>query len=169
MSAFSRNLCSTASRTLRQRSSVISRAVRPIALRAVPTTSIAPRAATASSFSTMTSLKSAAPPVSGQREYDPEIKDIANYIHNVPIDSELAVWPMDHKLNFELTWTSSSTTLHDGYLLIPWAVALRVCDSSSVGRFLALLLRELSFPMAQRFLVPTTSLIPLMELSTLVP
>lgn len=39
----------------------------------------------------MTSLKSAAPPVSGTREYDPEIKDIANYIHNVKIDSELAV------------------------------------------------------------------------------
>jgi len=38
----------------------------------------------------MTSLKSAAPPVSGKREYDPEIKDIANYIHNVNIDSELA-------------------------------------------------------------------------------
>ncbi len=39
----------------------------------------------------MTSLKSAAPPVGGKREYDPEIKDIANYIHNVSIDSELAV------------------------------------------------------------------------------
>lgn len=43
----------------------------------------------------MTSLKSAVPPVSGKREYDPEIKDIANYIHNVSIDSELAVWPID--------------------------------------------------------------------------
>jgi 2-methylcitrate dehydratase len=39
----------------------------------------------------MSSLKSAAPPVSGKREYDPEIKDIASYIHNTPIDSELAV------------------------------------------------------------------------------
>jgi hypothetical protein len=26
-----------------------------------------------------------------KREYDPEIKDMANYIHNTPIDSELAV------------------------------------------------------------------------------
>ena len=43
----------------------------------------------------MTSLKSAAPPVSGKREYDPEIKDIANYVHNVAVDSELAVWPID--------------------------------------------------------------------------
>jgi hypothetical protein len=25
------------------------------------------------------------------REYDPEIKDIASYVHNTPIDSELAV------------------------------------------------------------------------------
>jgi 2-methylcitrate dehydratase len=39
----------------------------------------------------MSSLKSAAPPVSGKREYDPEIKDIASYIHNTSIDSELAV------------------------------------------------------------------------------
>jgi 2-methylcitrate dehydratase len=92
MSAFSRNLCSTASRALRQRSSVISRAVRPIALRATPSTPISARAVTASSFSTMSSLKSAAPPVSGKREYDPEIKDIASYIHNTSIESELAVW-----------------------------------------------------------------------------
>jgi 2-methylcitrate dehydratase len=40
----------------------------------------------------MTSLKSGmAPPISGTREYDPEIKDIASYVHNTPIDSELAV------------------------------------------------------------------------------
>jgi 2-methylcitrate dehydratase len=39
----------------------------------------------------MTSLRSAAPPVQAKREYDPEIKDIASYIHNTPIDSELAV------------------------------------------------------------------------------
>jgi 2-methylcitrate dehydratase len=40
----------------------------------------------------MSSLKSAAPPVQSKREYDPEIKDIANYVHNTAIDSELAVW-----------------------------------------------------------------------------
>ncbi len=27
----------------------------------------------------------------GDREYDPEIKDIADYVYNKPIDSELAV------------------------------------------------------------------------------
>lgn len=89
MSTLSRNLCSTASRSLRQRSALCARAVRPIALRTAPTSA---RTVVASSFSTMTSLKSAAPPVSGKREYDPEIKDVANYIHNVKIDSELAVW-----------------------------------------------------------------------------
>jgi hypothetical protein len=40
----------------------------------------------------MSSLKSNAPPVQNKREYDPEIKDIASYIHNTKIDSELAVW-----------------------------------------------------------------------------
>lgn len=39
----------------------------------------------------MTSLKSAAPPVQSKREYDPEITDIASYMHNTAIDSELAV------------------------------------------------------------------------------
>jgi 2-methylcitrate dehydratase len=91
MSSFSRNLCSTASRNLRQRSSVLSRAVRPIALRTPQTNSIASRASTAAAFSTMSSLKSNAPPVKSKREFDPEIKDIATYVHNTAIDSELAV------------------------------------------------------------------------------
>jgi 2-methylcitrate dehydratase len=39
----------------------------------------------------MSALKSSAPPVPSKREYDPEIKDMASYIHNTPIDSELAV------------------------------------------------------------------------------
>ena len=32
-----------------------------------------------------------APPMEGNPVYDPEIKDIADYVHNKPIDSELAV------------------------------------------------------------------------------
>lgn len=39
----------------------------------------------------MSSLKSAAPPAAGKRKYDPEIQDVANYMHNTPITSELAV------------------------------------------------------------------------------
>ncbi|KAL4927519.1 putative 2-methylcitrate dehydratase [Aspergillus undulatus] len=44
-----------------------------------------------SRFSTMTSLQSAAPiPAAGQKGYDPEIKDMADYIHNYKVDSDLA-------------------------------------------------------------------------------
>jgi len=39
----------------------------------------------------MSSRKSAAPSGQSKREYDPEIKDIASYVHNTPIESELAV------------------------------------------------------------------------------
>lgn len=48
------------------------------------------------SFSTMPALNSAAPPTTGAREYDPEIKDMASYIHNGKIDSELAVSQWEH-------------------------------------------------------------------------
>ncbi|KAK0718853.1 MmgE/PrpD family-domain-containing protein [Apiosordaria backusii] len=46
-----------------------------------------------SNFSTMASLQSAAaatPSPSEGKGYDPEIKDIADYVHNKPIDSDLA-------------------------------------------------------------------------------
>ncbi len=64
-----------------------------------------------SNFSTMSSLKasSPAPPPAavGAREYDPEIKDMASYIHNYRINSDLAVSP--------------STRLN-----IPWLVLISV-------------------------------------------
>lgn len=41
-----------------------------------------------SKFSTMSPLQAA--PVL-EREYDPEIKDMADYVHNYKVDSELAV------------------------------------------------------------------------------
>ncbi|TLD22357.1 hypothetical protein PspLS_07945 [Pyricularia sp. CBS 133598] len=45
-----------------------------------------------SSFSTSTAPQSSAPNMSSAeaREYDPEISDIASYVHDTPIDSELA-------------------------------------------------------------------------------
>ncbi|KAL4917665.1 MmgE/PrpD family-domain-containing protein [Aspergillus aurantiobrunneus] len=44
-----------------------------------------------SRFSTMASLQSAAPaPAAAQKGYDPEIKDMADYIHNYKVDSDLA-------------------------------------------------------------------------------
>lgn len=41
----------------------------------------------------MSKMQSAAGPVEtvNPREYDPEIKDIASFVHNTPIDSDLAV------------------------------------------------------------------------------
>lgn len=39
----------------------------------------------------MTVLQSNVKQALTKREYDPEIKDIASYIHNTPVNSELAV------------------------------------------------------------------------------
>jgi 2-methylcitrate dehydratase len=44
-----------------------------------------------SRFSTMAALQSAAPPPVLERAYDPEIKDMAHYIHDYKIESDLAV------------------------------------------------------------------------------
>ena len=41
-------------------------------------------------FSAMTALRSN-PAMAGVREFDPEIKDMASYIHNYKVDSDLAV------------------------------------------------------------------------------
>ncbi|PLN83572.1 2-methylcitrate dehydratase [Aspergillus taichungensis] len=43
-----------------------------------------------SRFSTMSALQSAAPAAPANRPYDPEIKDMADYIHKYKIDSDLA-------------------------------------------------------------------------------
>jgi 2-methylcitrate dehydratase len=43
------------------------------------------------SFSTMSPLQSGAPAPTGPQKYDTEISDMASYIHNYKIDSELAV------------------------------------------------------------------------------
>ena len=43
------------------------------------------------SFSITQRRDSGAPVEMGQREYDPEIRDIADYVHNKKIDSDLAV------------------------------------------------------------------------------
>lgn len=51
----------------------------------------APRVARASRFSTMAARQSAAPSVQGDKSYDPEIKDMATYIHEYNVDSDLAV------------------------------------------------------------------------------
>ncbi|KAH8886693.1 2-methylcitrate dehydratase [Thozetella sp. PMI_491] len=101
MSAVRRSLCS-ASQSLRVTPrSALQSAVRPAALGSTAQASraalhrSAPRAASALSshhnFSTMASLQSAhAPVATGPKTYDPEIDDIASYVHNTPINSDLA-------------------------------------------------------------------------------
>lgn len=39
----------------------------------------------------MAARQSAAPPVQADKSYDPEIKDMADYIHQYKVDSDLAV------------------------------------------------------------------------------
>lgn len=59
----------------------------------------ASRTLNTSSFSTMASLQSSGTPMPQEgRGYDPEITDIADYVHNKPVDSELAVSPSSSRL-----------------------------------------------------------------------
>lgn len=89
MSAINRSLRAASSQTLRLQT----RTVRaPAFNRFANTPSI--RSATlkaSSNFSTMSKLQSNAPPAAAVREYDSELTDIASYVHNTPIDSDLAV------------------------------------------------------------------------------
>src|SRR5450432_3884665 len=113
MSAINRSV-RTATRSLRLP------AIRPTALRAP---SIAHKAkanfgpalrpATAK-FSTMAALQSGAPPPAQAREYDPEIKDIASYIHHTPITSDLAVCFAVAEYS-RCMLSLSSSTQHDSY------------------------------------------------------
>jgi hypothetical protein len=50
----------------------------------------------------MTILQHGAPPAPTERSYDPEIKDMADYVHNYSVNSDLAVW---------LHWLSLCTQL----------------------------------------------------------
>lgn len=40
----------------------------------------------------MTALQHGAPAAPTERNYDPEIKDMADYVHNYSVNSDLAVW-----------------------------------------------------------------------------
>ena len=81
----------TATRTLRF-PAIQSRALRaPLALTSRAKFAASSRPATFKQFSTMSPLQSGAPPPPQAREYDPEIKDIASYVHHTPIESDLAV------------------------------------------------------------------------------
>ncbi|KLU82934.1 hypothetical protein MAPG_02001 [Magnaporthiopsis poae ATCC 64411] len=54
------------------------------------TTRARPSSSTLSAFSTSATRQSLAPANMSSLEYDPEISDIASYVHNTAIDSDLA-------------------------------------------------------------------------------
>lgn len=56
-----------------------------------PASKLVPRQIRTSQFSTMAARQSAAPPLQADKSYDPEIKDMADYIHQYKVDSDLAV------------------------------------------------------------------------------
>ncbi|KAI9934008.1 hypothetical protein ASPWEDRAFT_35988 [Aspergillus wentii DTO 134E9] len=83
-----RRLTHRSPRTFQSRIASVSRPSSFIALNTCKTvTSVVPRV---SRFSTMSSLQSAAPPAPADKSYDPEIKDMADYIHNYDVKSDLA-------------------------------------------------------------------------------
>lgn len=81
-----RRLTHTSPRTLARLSS-LSRFSRPVASSGPSLTA----ASRAPRFSTMAARQSAAPPASADKAYDPEIQDMASYIHQYNVDSDLAV------------------------------------------------------------------------------
>ena len=110
-------------------------------------------------FSTMSALKSNAPIPSAPREFDPEIKDIADYVHNYKIDSDLAVrngnWSCER-----LSTDRASTTPPDTFSLTPSVADLRVCDSSNVPISSPLPFQACQWSTELVFLVPLMSLTP---------
>jgi 2-methylcitrate dehydratase len=81
----------TATRNLRL-PAIQSRTLRaPLAIASRAKFGASTRPATFKQFSTMSPLQSGAPPPPQAREYDPEIKDIASYVHHTAIESDLAV------------------------------------------------------------------------------
>jgi hypothetical protein len=86
--AFGRQTFRGVSRTTNCAGRTLATQARTSVLKSLPVKCQLTRAA---GFSTMAALKSNAPPSTAVREYDPEINDMANYIHNYKIDSDLAV------------------------------------------------------------------------------
>ncbi|OMP83859.1 2-methylcitrate dehydratase [Diplodia seriata] len=92
MSALTSSFCRQAARSLRPSPALASsvRALRPVALQAArpPVVSRVARASFATTMPTKSDNATAVP--AGKNEFDPEVVDIANYVHNAKIDSPLA-------------------------------------------------------------------------------
>lgn len=82
----------------------------------------------------MAALRSSTLVSAGPREYDPEIKDMASYVHSYKIDSALAVSRLlDQTLVRLLMY--HSLILHDTYYSTPWAVGLKPFALKNVRNF----------------------------------
>lgn len=82
----------------------------------------------------MSPLLSGAPPPKVPQEYDPEIQDMASYIHNYKIDSPVAVCICILTVITE-TNISSSSTLQDGSSLTPSAAVYGPSNSQNAQSF----------------------------------
>ncbi len=151
-------------------SSTLRCSIRPILRASHKPLSLAPfpRSSPIRSLSVMLPRQSGAPaPPSAARGYDPEILDIANFVHNTAIDSDLAV-----RGPFLLPRSA-----HRMLSLIPPASFLSTrlvadskdFDSENAQNSLGRLSREPSFPMAQRCPGRPSSSTRSMGLSTSAP
>lgn len=140
----------TASRTLRT-PAFQSRVLRTPLLTARANFTASPRTPSTRQFSVMAARQSGAPPPPQAREYDPEIKDIASYVHNTPINSDLAVsyFPAISAPQ-NCVDRGHSSILLDLFSSILWVAVSKVSDLKSVRSFSDQLLREPSFQMARK-------------------
>ncbi len=107
-------------------------------------------------FSTTSAQQSSAPVMSqGSADYDPEIKDIADYVCNKPIESRLAVSRAGQR--YAMYWRTAanrgvvlmrSLTRRDGFSSTLWAAASRACASRSAPSSSGPSCRAQSFPAA---------------------
>lgn len=91
MSALGRTLYCASTKTLRPRTIPIYRTQLLRVSTTIPAFKAQAFSRASMAFSTKPALSYSEAPPAGPREYDPEIKDIANYIHSYKIDSDLAV------------------------------------------------------------------------------
>ncbi len=91
MSALGRTLYCASTKTIRPRIIPIYRTEVLRASTTIPVFNAQALPRTNMAFSTKPALNYSQAPPAGPREYDPEIKDMANYIHSYKIDSDLAV------------------------------------------------------------------------------
>lgn len=106
MSSLSRNILRTASRNLRQRAPICN-TIKATG-RFAPTSRLTQIRSTAPFSTTMIPRSDAVATPAAPKEFDNEIVDMASYVHNYKIDSELAVSALRKTTTSSLLILSSS-------------------------------------------------------------